>query len=168
MTRKLSPEQVDLLRQLYLDGEKMRTIAERVGCSIANVDDRARRMGLPRRTVSSGDLPQREIVRAYVDDRVSAESIAGRFGCDRFMITRILRMRGVRIRGRHGNPPDLRAECVRMFRSGLHYHEIGKRLGISVGQVGRRVRSVLGKGARHDGSARRAARRKAVQRRESA
>ena len=167
MTRKLSPGQVDLLRQLYLSGEKLRVIAGRVGCSIANVDDHARRMGLPRRSVSSGDLPQRDIARAY-DEGTPATLLADRFGCDKQTITRILRVRGVKTRGRHGNPPDLRAECVRMFRSGLHYHEIGKRLGLSVTQVGRRVRSVIGKGSKHDGSTRRAARRKIGQRRESA
>lgn len=103
MTRRLSPEQVALLRQLYLDGEAIDLIAERVGCCSSSVDYRSRSMGLPRRTVSSGSLPHIEIVRAYVDDGATAKAIAALYGCCPDTIVTILRMRGIRIRGRNGN-----------------------------------------------------------------
>lgn len=101
MTRKPSPEQAALLRQLYLDGEPIDAIAESVGCCSSSVDYRARSMGLPRRTVSSGSLPHSEIVLAYVGDKATAKTIAARFGCSQDTITTILRMRGIRIRGRN-------------------------------------------------------------------
>jgi len=147
----------DLLRDLYLSGMKLADIAARVGCTASNVSDRAKRMGLPPRQRSTGDLPQKAIVAAYRSG-MSSERIAAKVGGDGSVIRNVLRANGVVLRGRHDLVIDLRGECVRLFRAGWFCREIAAHLGITTFMVRKRVNMVLGKGTKGDGGRRRSAR----------
>ncbi len=157
--RKIPAEKMEVLERLYRQGVPVEEIGRQCGCVTATVCKWARRLGLPMRNRHASEFPAMAIVNAYREG-MSVNAIANKLGriCHR-TITSVLRDRGVKLRGSNRQWPDLRAECVRMYRAGYFFREIGARLGLTVAQVGERVRSVLGSGKKSDGPNRRDARR---------
>ena len=159
MKRKLTDDQVELLRRLYLEGVPVVDIAARLGgcCTFQNVSNRAKRLGLPPRQRDTGTMPQRAMVDAYKAG-MSSEAIAEKIGANGSTVRKVLRANGVKLRDRHERTVDRRAECVRLFRMGWFRREIAAKLGLSISQVRDRIRSVLGDGKKEDGALRRSAR----------
>lgn len=159
MNRKLTDDQVELLRRLYLEGVPVVDIAARLGgcCTFQNVSNRAKRLGLPPRQRDTGKMPQRAMVEAYRAG-TSSEQIAARLDVPGSTVRKVLRANGVQLRGRHEMAKNLRAECVRLFRAGWFRREIAAKLGLTISQVRRRIEDVLGPGNKSDGAYRRSAR----------
>lgn len=123
-------------------GTLLRVLAARYGCSVNVVSQRAHRLGLPKRLRSSGERPQRAMVRAYLNGSTVNE-IAAALGIAHSTTSRILRMHGVKLRGRSGRNGSwlaLAGECARLVRAGLTHAEVGRRLGLTRAQVLHRVR----------------------------
>lgn len=152
---------LDAVREAYLAGESLRTIAERYGVTVSAVGYQARVMNLPKRQRSSGDLPQSAIVQAYLNG-MSAPEISKKLGFGYHnLVVRVLRSRGVELRGKGITDRAQIARIVRMFRKGMFCREIAKIEGLSTRQVGYRVRKALPGGSYLDGTRRRWARAKA-------
>lgn len=138
---------VELLRRLWLADVRVADIAAHVGCSRAYASVLALRMGLPRRLTPTAELPQREILRVYTEHGLSVRAIVEQLR-PRFprlsetTVQRIVRAAGV-MRGRGAPPVDRVVECVRMVRAGMECPAIGRRLGLTDGQVEYRARKVL-------------------------
>lgn len=132
-------------RRLWAEGVPVKEIARRFGAKYATwASSRASKMGLPSREIPSYRLPRAAICAMYHECRSSVQ-IAKRLGVSHVSILKVLRANGVQV-GRRVDP--LVAVCVRLFRSGLFHRQIAERTGLSLGQVGYRIRSVLGAGPR--------------------
>jgi len=131
------------LVELWLEGVKLADLAARYKCSTQAIHRRAMKIGLPPRARSTGTLPQRAIVRAYLEGQ-TANEIGDALGCSHSTILDVLRAQGVTIRRPVIRVPDLRSECIRLWRAGLNDSQIGARLGLSNQQVSRRIRSLVG------------------------
>ena len=140
MARKIQVDP-DRLRAEWESGAPLREIGARLGIQPALVSAKALAMGLPSRQISSGELPQAAICSLYASGE-SSPKIGKRFGVSHRQITRILKSRWVVVVRK--KPLRFLAECVRLYRAGLVHEEIAERLGLSMRQVGYRVRSVLG------------------------
>lgn len=83
------------------------------------------------------------MVRAYLNG-ATVNTIAATLGIAHSTTARILRMHGVKLRGRSGRlDGSWRAnagECARLVRAGLTHAEVGRRLGLTRAQVLHRVR----------------------------
>ena len=141
----------DLLRRLWLADVTTTKIARQLGCSQSTASKRAQQIGLPRRAVQTGTLPQALIVGLYVDDKRTTEEIGAQFGVSHTTIRRVLRARGVTLRRAVKRCPDLKAECVRLYRGGMTMKEIAPALGLTEAQVHHRLAKVLGVGS-HGGA----------------
>lgn len=145
MTKSVAIDEADLRAQ-WMTGTLLRVLAARYGCSINVVSQRAHRLGLPKRLRSSGERPQRAMVRAYLNGE-TVNSIAAALGIAHSTTSRILRMHGVKLRGRSGRLDGswcaLAGECARLVRAGLTHAEVGRRLGLTRAQVLHRVRRLI-------------------------
>lgn len=158
MNRKLTDDQVELLRRLYLEGVPVVDIAAQLGnCTFQNVSRWARKLGLPPRQRDTGTLPQRRMVEAY-SSGMSSDEIGRRMGVCPSTVRIILRANGVQLRGRYDLVDDRRGECVRLYRLGWFRREIAAKLGMTISQVRRRIVSVLGLSDKAEGPRRLAAR----------
>lgn len=132
-------------RRLWAEDVPVREIAQRFGAKHGQwASTRARKMGLPAREIPNHRLPRAAICAMY-HECGSSVRIAKHFGVSHVTILKILKARGVQV-GRRADP--LVAVCVRLFRAGLFHRQIAERTGLSEGQVGNRIRSVLGSGPR--------------------
>ncbi len=149
----IPPKQLDedLLRRLWHADVKTAEIGRQLGCSQSTASNRALKLGLPRRTVQTGTLPQTLIVGLYVDHQRTTEEIGAQFGTSHTTIARVLRTRGVTLRRAVKRCPDLKTECVRLYRGGLTQKEIAPLLGLTIAQVHHRLAKVLGVGS-HGGA----------------
>ena len=131
------------LVKLWLEGVKLADLATRYGCSTQAIHRRAMKVGLPPRARSTGTLPQKAMVRAYLEGQ-TADEIGAAVGRTGSTVLDVLRAHGVTIRRAVIRVPNLRRECIRLWRAGLNDSQIGNRLGLSSQQVSRRIRSLVG------------------------
>lgn len=138
------------LRQLWADGVTTAAIGAEFGVTKNCVSERARRIGLRRRNIAPGSLPATAIEAAYREGKTLEEikdELRPLFPTlSRSTINRLLRSRGVSIRPATVRTADNRAQCVRLFRAGVPRAEIARRLGMTLKNVQRRIRQVLGPG----------------------
>lgn len=144
------------LRALWATDATCTEIGKAIGASRTWVSARAKKLGLPRRSVSTGALPAAKIAHAYVELGMTAEEIRDQLRAQfptlaATTVRRVLEQRGIAIRKgiRRGHDAYL-AECVRLYRSGMFHREIAAKLGLTVSQVGHRCRRILGSG-KHGG-----------------
>lgn len=151
------PKHIDLelLAQLWPTNLTTKEIADRLGCTAAHVSHVAIANGLPRRAINVGMLPQKRIVAAYVEHKLSLEKIAAQLRKSGFptvsasTVGQVLRMRGVKLRPRNSRPAMSRAsECLQLLRAGLNRGQIAEKLGMHIGQVNRRLARLIGVGRR--------------------
>lgn len=145
MTKPIPIDEADLRAQ-WAAGTLLRVLAIRYGCTKNVVSQRAQRLGLPKRLRSSGERPQRAMVRAYLNGSTVNE-IAEVVGCSHSTVGRILRMHGVELRGRSGRADKswlaLAGECVKLVLAGFTHAQIGRRLGLTRAQVLHRVHRII-------------------------
>ena len=70
-----------------------------------------------------------EVIRLYVEDRLTTQKIADLFGCSRFPIESLLRANNVEARSNHVGK-YFEKEIVELYSSGLKVNEIQERLGL--------------------------------------
>lgn len=136
------------LARRWLAGELLHEIRAAMGAtaSVSTYHKRIQSLGLPRRTKSSGSLPQSEIVRAYQCGMASHE-IGARIGISERQILRVLHANHVELRPSGIAASVMRRQCtaaVQLWRAGRTMREIAKALGITYCQARVRVRKVLG------------------------
>ena len=144
---------LDLLRQLWLARPKIRVadIAKQLGCSKSLASAEALKLGLPRRTTSSIDLPQKAMVAAILDHGMSVAELRAELQkqfptISESAIRIILERQGVPMQALlEEKHREITRRCVNMRRSNMSLRRIERITGLSRDIVARRCRSVLGK-----------------------
>ena len=126
-------------------------IAKQLGCSKSLASAEALKLGLPRRTTSSIDLPQKAMVAAILDHGMSVAELRAELQkqfptISESAIRIILERQGVPMQTlldeKHR---EITRRCVNMRRSNMSLRRIERITGLSKDAVAQRCRSVLGK-----------------------
>lgn len=130
----------EVVTELYLKGETVFQIAEKVGMSFGGVWIRLRALGIKCRGTKR-DLPDDEIFSLYREGK-SAEQIGKQFGIDGDGIIRRLRKAGMSIRPASSHKKPFPAEAQEMYYSGASFAEIGRKFNMSHINAKRRLRQM--------------------------
>ena len=114
--------------RLYHRGWSSQQIADQFGCSRRTVCNRLERAGVPRTGNGLGRgnhknqvlsaAQQREVIRLYVEEKLSCNRIKDRMGCSIFPIRRILHRAGIAMRSNGFYNVPSRARTMQHVRTG--------------------------------------------------
>lgn len=134
----------DLLREMWSAGEKLPDIARRLGCSVAVVDARRRRLGLPsRRTMVTSarvGIDREAFARAFAEG-LSDRKLAQRFGVSKSSAQKVRVELGLsRAPGKVEVGAEAVEKIVRAHDAGQAPATIGRSVGLSRDVVSRVLR----------------------------
>lgn len=154
--RPRSPWDEELFRMMYKLGARYRDLGVWCcnGVSASSAENYARRLGLPKRNQSSGDVRFREAERLYVGLKLPLHRVASIMGHKLNTVRRVLEANGIQMRTKGGgsHPPMSKdptvAQVVRFHRTNpeMSFSEISRRFGKDRDWAGRRLRFALSGG----------------------
>lgn len=141
---------LELLKTLWNQGIKIEDIAKELGCSRSLVSSQAHKLGLPRRTTSSGDLPQEAMAAAVLDHGMTVKQLREELQktfptISESAIRIVLKRRRVNLNLlREENYREVTKRCVSMRRNKMSLKRIARITGMNEKTVAFRCRRVLG------------------------